>query len=33
MAGESKKKVLLVDDDADFVAANRIALEAKGYQV
>ncbi len=27
------KKVLLIDDDPDFVLANRIALEAKGYKV
>lgn len=33
MAGEGKKKILLVDDDADFVTANRIALEAKGFEV
>lgn len=27
------KKVLLIDDDPDFVLANRIALEAKGFSV
>jgi CheY-like chemotaxis protein len=27
------KKVLLIDDDVDFVLANRIALEAKGLAV
>ncbi|MBD3176422.1 MAG: response regulator [Armatimonadia bacterium] len=32
MAGENKK-VLLVDDDQDFVTANRIALQAKGFEV
>ncbi len=29
----AKKRVLLVDDDADFVAMNRAVLEAHGYQV
>ncbi|MBD3174436.1 MAG: response regulator [Armatimonadia bacterium] len=28
-----KKKVLLVDDDPDFIAINRIAVEAAGYTV
>jgi len=28
-----KKKVLLVDDDADFIAINRIAIEAAGCEV
>ena len=28
-----KKRVLLVDDDADFVAMNKAVLEAHGYQV
>jgi len=28
-----KKKVLLVDDDPDFIAINRIAVEAAGYAV
>ncbi|RLE09127.1 response regulator [Candidatus Aerophobetes bacterium] len=28
-----KKKVLLVDDEADFVEINKAALENKGYQV
>ncbi len=27
------KKILLIDDDVDFVAANRLLLEAKGYTV
>jgi CheY-like chemotaxis protein len=27
------KKVLIVDDDVDFAEANRVALEALGYQV
>lgn len=29
----AKKRVLLVDDDADFVAMNRAVLEKHGYQV
>lgn len=28
-----KTSVLIVDDDVDFVQANRIALEAEGFQV
>lgn len=28
-----KKKVLIVDDDADFVAMNKSALELEGYEV
>ncbi len=28
-----KKKVLLIDDEADFVEVNKLALENKGYQV
>ena len=28
-----KKKVLLVDDDADFVKMNGVTLEANGYEV
>jgi PleD family two-component response regulator len=28
-----KKRVLLVDDDVDFLEINRIALESAGYQV
>ena len=28
-----KKKILLVDDDADFVAVNRMILEKNGYEV
>ena len=31
--GAGKKRVLLVDDDAEIVEAIRYALEAKGYQV
>lgn len=27
------RKVLLVDDDVDFLEANRVALEARGFQV
>lgn len=27
------KKILLVDDDVDFLEANRVALEAAGFQV
>lgn len=30
---DKKKRVLLVDDDQDFVAANRELLEAEGYEV
>ncbi len=30
---EKKGKVLLVDDDVDFVAVNRIVLESQGYTV
>lgn len=33
MAGDAPKRVLLVDDDQDFITANRIALEAKGFEV
>ena len=29
----AKPKILLVDDDEDFVEANRIVLEADGYEV
>ncbi len=29
----SGKRVLLVDDDREFVAANRLVLESKGYEV
>ncbi len=29
----SKKKILLVDDDADFVESNKDLLEAQGYEV
>jgi CheY-like chemotaxis protein len=28
-----KRKVLLVDDDVDFLEANRVALEARGFEV
>jgi len=31
--GDSKGRVLLVDDDAEIITAIRYALEAKGYQV
>ena len=27
------RKVLLVDDDVDFLEANRVALEARGFEV
>ena len=30
---ENKKKILIVDDDADFVEMNRIVLEKEGYKV
>lgn len=30
---ERKKNILLVDDDADFIEANRIVLEKAGYDV
>ncbi|MCX7703317.1 MAG: response regulator [Planctomycetota bacterium] len=30
---EKKKKVLIVDDDADFVEMNKIVLEKAGYEV
>ena len=30
---KAAKKVLLVDDDADFVAMNKAVLEKRGYQV
>jgi two-component system, OmpR family, alkaline phosphatase synthesis response regulator PhoP len=30
---QTAKKVLLVDDDVDFLEANRLALEAQGYEV
>lgn len=30
---EKKGKILLVDDDADFILANRIVLEANQYEV
>ena len=29
----AKKKVLLVDDDADFIAVNKAVLEDNGYEV
>jgi two-component system alkaline phosphatase synthesis response regulator PhoP len=32
-AAQQKKTVMLVDDDADFVAMNRAVLEANGYGV
>jgi CheY-like chemotaxis protein len=28
-----KRKVLLVDDDVDFLEANRVALESRGFEV
>lgn len=28
-----KRRVLLVDDDVDFLEANRVALEARGFEV
>jgi DNA-binding response OmpR family regulator len=30
---DDRKKVLLVDDDVDFLEANRVALEAAGFEV
>jgi DNA-binding response OmpR family regulator len=30
---DSAKKILLVDDDVDFLEANRVALEAAGFEV
>ncbi len=30
---EAKKKILLIDDDADFVGAIRVMLEANGYEL
>ena len=30
---KSKAKILIVDDDADFVEATRIILESKPYEV
>ena len=30
---ETKKSILIIDDDADWVEANRIVLEAHSYQV
>lgn len=30
---QDRKKVLIVDDDVDFLEANRVALEASGLQV
>jgi CheY-like chemotaxis protein len=30
---ESKKRILLIDDDSDFVQANRALLESEGYEV
>lgn len=30
---EGSKKVLIVDDDVDFVQANKVALEASGFDV
>jgi len=28
-----KRRILLVDDDVDFLEANRVALEARGFEV
>lgn len=33
MTNESKKKILLIDDDSDFLAATKLILEKGGYQV
>lgn len=33
MTSEPKKKVLIIDDDGDFLAATRTILEKGGYQV
>jgi CheY-like chemotaxis protein len=30
---DAAKTILLVDDDVDFVEANKVALEARGYRV
>ena len=30
---KNKKKILIVDDDADFVEMNRIVLENEGYEI
>ena len=30
---DERKRVLMVDDDVDFLEANRVALEAAGFQV
>jgi DNA-binding response OmpR family regulator len=33
MQNQEKAKILIVDDDVDFVEATKIALESKGYRV
>jgi len=33
MSADRRKRVLLVDDDADFVAVNRTVLESNGFDV
>jgi CheY-like chemotaxis protein len=33
MSEQGKKRVLMIDDDVDFQAANRVALEAAGFEV
>jgi two-component system, OmpR family, alkaline phosphatase synthesis response regulator PhoP len=33
MAGEPKRKILLVDDEPDIVSMTRMRLEASGYEV
>lgn len=30
---DGRRRIVIVDDDVDFVAANRVALEAAGYEV
>lgn len=30
---DARRKVLMVDDDVDFIEANKVALEAAGFQV
>jgi CheY-like chemotaxis protein len=33
MSEQRKRRVLIIDDDVDFQAANRLALEASGFEV
>jgi len=33
MSEQKKRRVLIIDDDVDFQAANRVALEAAGFEV